>query len=126
MPPISVILITKNAAAHIERALRSVAWADERIVVDCGSDDATVTATETVAAAPVEFWVRAQGELKAAKATPLRVPGQNFARRQLVVQPVDAAVLQVGQRIVPRRARQLVFTQRNLFLPGIGVVGGRR
>jgi glycosyltransferase involved in cell wall biosynthesis len=41
-PPISVILITKDAAAHVERALRSVAWADERIVVDCGSRDATV------------------------------------------------------------------------------------
>jgi glycosyltransferase involved in cell wall biosynthesis len=42
-PPISVILITKDAAAHVERALRSVAWADERIVVDCGSRDATTT-----------------------------------------------------------------------------------
>jgi glycosyltransferase involved in cell wall biosynthesis len=41
-PPISVILITKDAAAHVERALRSVAWADERIVVDCGSRDATM------------------------------------------------------------------------------------
>ena len=42
VPPISVILITKDAAAHVERALRSVAWAEERIVVDCGSRDATV------------------------------------------------------------------------------------
>ena len=42
VPPISVILITKDAAAHVERALRSVAWAEERIVVDCGSHDATV------------------------------------------------------------------------------------
>ena len=49
MPPISVILITKNAAAHIERALRSVAWADERIVVDCGSDDATVALAQPLA-----------------------------------------------------------------------------
>lgn len=37
-----MILITKDAAAHVERALRSVAWADERIVVDCGSRDATM------------------------------------------------------------------------------------
>lgn len=42
MPPVSVIVITRNAAAHIERALGSVAWADERIVVDCGSEDDTV------------------------------------------------------------------------------------
>jgi glycosyltransferase involved in cell wall biosynthesis len=41
-PPISVIVITKDAAVHVERALRSVAWAAERIVVDCGSRDATV------------------------------------------------------------------------------------
>jgi len=41
-PPISVILITKDAAAHVERALRSVAWAQERIVVDAGSSDGTV------------------------------------------------------------------------------------
>lgn len=49
MPPVSVIVITKNAAAHIERALRSVAWADERIVVDCGSDDDTVARARPLA-----------------------------------------------------------------------------
>ncbi len=46
VPPVSVIVITKNAAAHIERALRSVAWADERIVIDAGSTDATVALAE--------------------------------------------------------------------------------
>lgn len=49
MPPVSVIVITKNAAAHIERALRSTAWADERIVVDCGSDDDTVARAQPLA-----------------------------------------------------------------------------
>src|SRR5207249_807606 len=39
---LSVTIITKNEAAHIAAALESVAWADERIVVDCGSTDATV------------------------------------------------------------------------------------
>ncbi|MDA8390079.1 MAG: glycosyltransferase family 2 protein [Gammaproteobacteria bacterium] len=38
----SVILITKNEAAMIGRALQSVAWADEIIVVDSGSTDNTV------------------------------------------------------------------------------------
>ncbi len=42
MPKLSVILITKNAAVHIEDCLTSVAYADEIIVVDCGSDDNTV------------------------------------------------------------------------------------
>lgn len=48
-PPISVILITKDAAAHVERALRSVAWADERIVVDSGSTDDTVALARPLA-----------------------------------------------------------------------------
>ena len=34
---------------------------------------------------------------------------QQLARRELMIEPVDRAVLQVGQRIVPRRARQLVL-----------------
>lgn len=39
---LSVIVITKNEAQHIGRCLQSVAWADEIIVLDSGSNDATV------------------------------------------------------------------------------------
>ena len=39
---LSVILITKNEAAHIRACLESVAWADEIVVVDSGSSDDTV------------------------------------------------------------------------------------
>ncbi len=42
MPKLSVIIITKNEAANIHACLESVAWADEIIVVDSGSSDATV------------------------------------------------------------------------------------
>ena len=42
MPQLSVIVITKNAAADIDRCLASVAWADELIVLDSGSTDDTV------------------------------------------------------------------------------------
>ncbi|MDO9206114.1 glycosyltransferase family 2 protein [Methylotenera sp.] len=38
---LSVIIITKNEAHAIEDCLRSVAWADEIIVVDSGSTDST-------------------------------------------------------------------------------------
>jgi glycosyltransferase involved in cell wall biosynthesis len=41
-PALSVIIITKNEAHNIEGCLASVAFADERIVVDAGSGDATV------------------------------------------------------------------------------------
>ncbi len=41
MTTLSVIIITKNEAAHIEACLDSVAFADEIIVVDSGSVDAT-------------------------------------------------------------------------------------
>jgi glycosyltransferase involved in cell wall biosynthesis len=38
---VSVTIITKNEAARLEAALASVAWADEIVVVDAGSTDAT-------------------------------------------------------------------------------------
>jgi glycosyltransferase involved in cell wall biosynthesis len=40
-PTLSVILITRNEAAHVAGCLASVAFADEWIVVDSGSTDAT-------------------------------------------------------------------------------------
>ena len=42
MPELSVIIITKNEAANIRACIESVAWADEIIVVDSGSNDGTV------------------------------------------------------------------------------------
>jgi glycosyltransferase involved in cell wall biosynthesis len=39
---LTVTVITKNESAHIAAALKSVAWADETIVVDSGSTDDTV------------------------------------------------------------------------------------
>jgi hypothetical protein len=76
------------------------------LLAACATDETAVTATETVAAAPVEFWVRAQGELKAAKATPLRVPGQNFARRQLVWMLPDGSPVKAGDLVARFEAAQ--------------------
>ena len=39
---LSVIVITKNEETSIRRCLDSVAWADEIVVLDSGSTDATV------------------------------------------------------------------------------------
>jgi glycosyltransferase involved in cell wall biosynthesis len=42
MPPISATIITHNEAAHIARTIHSLDCADEIVVVDSGSTDATV------------------------------------------------------------------------------------
>jgi len=42
VPGLSVTIITLNEADHVAEAVASAAWADEVIVVDCGSSDATV------------------------------------------------------------------------------------
>jgi glycosyltransferase involved in cell wall biosynthesis len=39
---LSVVLVTKNEEANLGRTLESVKWADELVVVDSGSTDATV------------------------------------------------------------------------------------
>jgi glycosyltransferase involved in cell wall biosynthesis len=41
MPKCSVTIVTLNEAAHIAAAIDSVSWADEVLVVDCGSHDTT-------------------------------------------------------------------------------------
>lgn len=47
---LSAIVITRNEAANIAACLDSVAFCDERIVVDCGSDDGTVAAAQAAGA----------------------------------------------------------------------------
>jgi glycosyltransferase involved in cell wall biosynthesis len=42
VPALTVTVITKNEADHLTAALESVRWADEIVVVDSGSADATV------------------------------------------------------------------------------------
>src|ERR1700684_1294774 len=48
-----------------------------------------------------------------------RVDIQQLTGGEPVVQPVDAAVLQIRQRIVTGWAGELVFCEHGLFLPGI-------
>ena len=48
--PISVIVISRNAAAVISECLASVTFADDLVVVDSGSDDATMEIARTFGA----------------------------------------------------------------------------
>lgn len=50
MAPLTVTVITRNEAANIEACLASVAWADERLVIDCGSTDETVALAQRAGA----------------------------------------------------------------------------
>jgi glycosyltransferase involved in cell wall biosynthesis len=47
---LSVIIITKNEAAHIAQCLATVSFADEIIVLDSGSTDGTVELARNVGA----------------------------------------------------------------------------
>ena len=47
------------------------------------------------------------------------VESEKLARRQLMIEPVHGAILQVGERIVTRRAGQLVFGEHDLLLPRV-------
>ena len=42
MAKVSVTVITRDEAANIDACVASVSWADEVLVVDCGSTDRTV------------------------------------------------------------------------------------
>ncbi|MFA5832877.1 MAG: glycosyltransferase family 2 protein [Bacteroidota bacterium] len=54
---ISIIIITKNEESNIARCLKSVQWADEIIVVDAESSDATVSIAQTMnARVIVKHW----------------------------------------------------------------------
>lgn len=50
MPRLSVVLITRNEIRNIDACLRSVAFADEVVVVDSGSTDGTVEAARAAGA----------------------------------------------------------------------------
>jgi glycosyltransferase involved in cell wall biosynthesis len=53
VPRLSAIVITKNEAANIGDCLDSLAFCDERIVVDCGSSDGTIAIAQAKGARTV-------------------------------------------------------------------------
>ncbi|MBK9018641.1 MAG: glycosyltransferase family 2 protein [Sulfuritalea sp.] len=62
--PLTAVLITLNAADRLEDCLASVAFCDEIVVVDAGSDDATVVIAERHAARVIRSEWRGFGPQK--------------------------------------------------------------
>lgn len=64
---LSVVVITRNEEANLPRCLESVAWADERIVIDSGSTDRTLDiARENKAKVFEESWKGYAGQKNSA------------------------------------------------------------
>ncbi|MCX6021597.1 MAG: glycosyltransferase family 2 protein, partial [Chloroflexi bacterium] len=55
MPTITAIVLTRNEARHIEPCLEALAWADERLVLDSHSTDATVAFARAIPGVRVEL-----------------------------------------------------------------------
>ena len=65
----------------------------------CGDKPSDAPPVEIIEARPLELSVDALGELRSAKATPLSVPGTNFAQRQLTWMLPEGSVVKTGDTI---------------------------
>lgn len=73
----------------------------------CGcSQDVTTPVVETVTAGPLLISVHGEGELKSAKATPLMVPGSQWAERQLAWALPEGSPVKKGELIARFSAEQ--------------------
>ena len=72
----------------------------------CGDAPEATPALEVLQPAPLDLWIEASGELKAAKATKLVVPGQNWAQRQLVWMVPDGSPVKAGDVVARFSAEQ--------------------
>ena len=112
---VTVAVLTHNEAAGIEACLRSAAWADQLLVIDSGSSDATVALARAAGAEVFEYadWqgfaVQRTRQLQHASGDYVffldadEVMSPAFAQElQAVVRSGSAAVWQIRWRIIPR------------------------
>ena len=76
------------------------------VLTACGDAPDAAPALEVLQPAPLDLWIEAAGELKAAKATKLVVPGQNWAQRQLVWMVPDGSPVKAGEVVARFGAEQ--------------------
>ena len=106
---VSAVIITKNEEANLAACLESLAWADEIVVLDCGSTDRTVEiARRYTDRIHVEEW-RGYG--------PQKSRAVELARGEWILS-VDA-----DERVTPELAKE---TRRVIEVPGHGAFAVRR
>lgn len=76
------------------------------LVGGCGHASADRTALEQAQAGPLEFSVRAEGELRSTRPTPLLVPGSQWTTRQLNWMLADGSTVAKGELIARFSAEQ--------------------
>lgn len=104
----------------------------------CGSETVDAPALETLARGPLELVVEAEGQLRSTKATPLLVPGTQWARRQLAWMKADGSRVEAGELVARftaaegelELAKVLLDLQRNALARGakqdeLGALQGR-
>jgi HlyD family secretion protein len=69
------------------------------LCLGCAKDAAVLHPTERVVSGPVSLQVETEGEVRAARATPLNVPGQQWTRRQPIWLLNDGSQVEAGDLI---------------------------
>lgn len=108
------------------------------LLAGCGSEEHAAPALETLALAPLELVVEAEGQLRSVKATPLLVPGTQWARRQVAWMQADGSRVDAGELVARfsaaegelELAKALLDLQRNALARGakqdeLGALQGR-
>lgn len=72
----------------------------------CSAEEAVEAPVERLVAAPLELVVEADGQLKAIEATPLRVPGESWGRRQVEWMKADGSRVEAGELVARFSAAQ--------------------
>ena len=76
------------------------------LAAGCGSSDSLELAVEQITTGPLELSVLARGESRAVQSTPLVVPGQQWAQRQLVWMLADGSRVKAGETVARFAAPQ--------------------
>jgi glycosyltransferase involved in cell wall biosynthesis len=112
--PLSVVVITLNAARELEACLQSVAWADETVVVDSGSSDETLAIARRFGARTVHQEWRGYGPQKRFAASQAQHPWvlSLDADERVSEQLRDS----IRRELAGPRFRAYQFPRRNRFM----------